>query len=62
MKLQEQSKEELEAMKEDMDKDIFALTNELKTNRKLERPHLLREKKKIRARILTILGEKQRNK
>ena len=56
--LRDQSEQELKALVGDLDKDIFALRNELKMTRKLEKPHLLQEKKKTKARILTILAEK----
>lgn len=57
--LRDQSKEELEALYADLSKEIFELRNELKTTRKLEKPHLIRLKKKDRARVLTVLQEKK---
>ncbi|MCP5503818.1 MAG: 50S ribosomal protein L29 [Chlamydiales bacterium] len=54
-----QSDEELEAQYEDICRDIFELTNELRVSRKLEKPHELKEKKKDRARILTVLRQKK---
>ena len=57
--LENQSVEELEAKYEDTCRDIFELTNELRVSRKLEKPHELKEKKKDRARILTILRQKK---
>ncbi|MDJ0651563.1 MAG: 50S ribosomal protein L29 [Simkaniaceae bacterium] len=54
-----QSNEELEAQYEDICRDIFELTNELRVSRKLEKPHELKEKKKDRARILTVLRQKK---
>lgn len=59
MNLREKSEEELKELHHELDKEIFALRNELKTARKLEKPHLLKQKKKTKARILTILGEKR---
>ncbi|MCB1115106.1 MAG: 50S ribosomal protein L29 [Chlamydiia bacterium] len=53
------SDEELEARYEDLCRDIFDLTNELRVSRKLEKPHELKEKKKDRARILTVLRQKK---
>lgn len=53
------SDEELEARYEDLCRDIFELTNELRISRKLEKPHELKEKKKDRARILTVLRQKK---
>ena len=65
MKVEEirgQSDQELKAVLEDLEKEIFLLRNELKVTRKLEKPHLLKDKKRTRARILTILKEKQTTK
>ena len=52
------SVEELEGQYEDISKDIFELTNELRVSRKLEKPHELKDKKKDRARIKTVLRQK----
>ncbi|MBS0615061.1 MAG: 50S ribosomal protein L29 [Verrucomicrobia bacterium] len=57
--LKDQSESELKLAYRDLSKEIFNLTNELKMARKLEKPHLLREKKKDRARILTVLKAKE---
>ncbi len=54
-----QSTEELEAKYEDTCRDIFELISELRVSRKLEKPHELKEKKKDRARILTVLRQKK---
>ena len=43
-----QSVEELEAQYEDLSREIFELLNELKLARKLDKPHLLKEKKRDR--------------
>ena len=56
------STKELQGQHADVSRDIFHLTSELKTSRKLERPHELKEKKKDRARILTVLRQKQSQK
>jgi large subunit ribosomal protein L29 len=53
------SDEELEARYEDLCREIFELTSELRVSRKLEKPHQLKEKKKDRARILTVLRQKK---
>ncbi|MBI3901232.1 MAG: 50S ribosomal protein L29 [Chlamydiia bacterium] len=53
----EHSVEELRQKEALLAKEIFALKNELSLNRKLEQPHLLREKKRERARALTRLTE-----
>ena len=60
--LNELSSKELQGQHADICREIFHLTNELKSSRKLERPHELKEKKKDRARILTVLRQKQSQK
>ena len=58
-KLRDQSQEELKAIYQDLSKELFQLRNEMKLARKMEKPHLVREKKKDRARAMTILREKE---
>ena len=60
--LQEHSSEDLQAQYEELSKEIFQLMNELKTSRKLDHPDQLKKKKKDRARILTVLRQKQSQK
>lgn len=50
---------ELEAMLNDVNKELFNLVNEMKRAKKLEKPHMLYFKKKEKARLLTIIHEKQ---
>lgn len=57
--LRDQSSEELQSLSTDLSKEIFDLRNELKTTRKLEKPHLIRMKRRDRARVLTILRQKK---
>jgi large subunit ribosomal protein L29 len=57
--LRDQSIEELEAALLDAKKELFELNNELKQTRKIEKPHLLRERKKDIAKILTVIREKE---
>lgn len=57
--LRDQSQEELKALCHDLSKELFQLRNETKVTRKSEKPHLVRAKKKDRARIMTILREKE---
>lgn len=54
-----QSVEELEANIIQLQKDLFELTNEFRLNKKSEKPHLMREKKREIARIKTIIREKR---
>lgn len=57
--LRDQSVDELKAKAQELDREIFDLRNELALNRKIEKPHLIKAKKKDKARILTILTQKQ---
>jgi len=58
-KFRDQPVEELKALSRDLSKEIYQLTNEIKITRKVEKPHLLREKRRDRARVLTVLSEKE---
>lgn len=58
--LKEESVKTLQEMTLDLDREIFALRNELAWNRKLEKPHLLKQKRKQKARVLTFLTIKKR--
>lgn len=58
--LKDHSAKELHAQVRDLDNEIFQLRNELATQRKLEKPHQIKEKRKNKARILTILTQKQK--
>ena len=55
-----QSEEELKVQHEDLNREIFELTNELRISHKLDKPHELPEKKRDRARVLTILRKKEK--
>lgn len=54
----DQSAEELKAMYHDLSKDIYELKNEVSMTRKIDKPHLVRDKKRNRARVLTALKQK----
>ena len=56
-----QTEEELKNLYEDLCQGIFTLANELSVSRKLEKPHLLRQKKRERARVLTVLRQKEKS-
>lgn len=60
--LKDLSVKELQAHAHDLDREIFQLRNELATQRKLEKPHLIKEKRKNKARVLTILTQQQKAK
>ena len=57
--LRDLSAEELEVQLEDLHQEVFLLRNELKATRKLDKPHLLREKRRDRARVLTLMTERE---
>lgn len=57
--LRDQSPDELKAIFNDLSKEIFQFRNEMKITRKSEKSHLIREKKRDRARVMTILREKE---
>lgn len=59
IEFRDMSNEELEATYQDLLKEVFHLRNEFKQSRKLEKPHLIPEKKKEIARLLTVKHEKQ---
>ena len=56
--IQNQSVDELKAQYRDLSKEIFDFKNENALNRKLEKPHLIRSKKRDRARVLTEIHKK----
>ena len=56
--LRDKSIDELKAVLLDSKKELFALINDLKQAKKLDKPHLIRETKKNIARIHTIVTEK----
>jgi large subunit ribosomal protein L29 len=57
--LRNQSPEELKAIYQDLSKELFQIRNEMKVTRKVEKSHLVRVKKKNRARLMTVLREKE---
>lgn len=58
--MKNQSLQELSTLLRKTDEELFALRCELAVNRKLEKPHTIRQKKRDKARILTCITEKQR--
>lgn len=57
--LRDQSGPDLKVMIGELSKEIFQLRNEFKVTRKIEKSHLIKEKKRTRARIMTILREQE---
>lgn len=60
IELKSQSVKELMDQAHNLDREIFQLRNELAVQRKLEKPHLIRQKRKEKARILTTVTMKQK--
>lgn len=56
--LQEQPTSELQALYQDLSKEIFEYRNEIGSTRKIDKPHLVSLKKRTRARILTLLRQR----
>ena len=54
------TEEQLEAMLADLKHEIYDLKCKLAAARKLEKPHLLKEKKRDLSRVLFVLAEKKR--
>ncbi len=59
--LNDQSIKSLQEAAAQLDREIYVIRNELSWNRKLEKPHRLKEKRKSKARILTMLTMKERS-
>lgn len=55
----DKSIDELESTYQDVSQELFQLLNEHKMSKKLEKPHRLREKRRDKARILTVLQQKR---
>jgi large subunit ribosomal protein L29 len=60
--LREQSEQQLEMRVGDLERELFQLRNELALMHKVEKPHLIREKRREKSRILTLLTESQKGK
>lgn len=59
-KAREYTVEEMQAKVTDLEKEIFALRNELAVNRKLDKPHLIKAKRREIARLLTFITQKSK--
>jgi large subunit ribosomal protein L29 len=60
--LRKQNPAELKALYQDLSKEIYQMKSEFSIQRKLEKPHLLRAKKKDRARVMTLLNQTSQEK
>lgn len=61
IEIRDQSAEQLDYRLAEIDRELFKLINELKTSHKLEKPHMLKQLKKEKAKILTVLEERKKN-
>lgn len=64
MPKKKKSESTVDSMKQqvvELDRGIFALRNELAMNRKLEKPHLIKQKRHEKARLLTAMTQQQRS-
>ncbi len=58
--LLDQSNEQLEALLNDLSHEIYEMRCEIAVARKTDKPHKIKEKKKQRARINSILSQRMR--
>ncbi|MBI2743884.1 MAG: 50S ribosomal protein L29 [Chlamydiales bacterium] len=56
--LREKGESELKTQLEELSREIYQMNCELNISRKLEKPHLVKQKRRDRAKLLTILREK----
>ena len=57
--MRDKKDEQLEKLISDCQEEIFNLKNELAMNRKIEKPHLIKEKRHDIAKAKTVLAERQ---
>ena len=57
--LRAMTNEELKAALTDLSKELYNHVNEMKRSKKADKPHVGRQLKKDKARLLTVLHEKQ---
>ena len=60
--LRDKSVEELMLSYSEASKELFELRNELCMSRKVDKPHRIKELRRNKARILTVVNEKKRQK
>lgn len=60
--LKDKSIEELEASLQDLSMELFHIVNEFNVNKKLDQPHRLKSLRRDKARFLTVIKQKQREK
>ena len=57
--LRDQTKAELEVLGRGLAKELFELRSQKRLSKKNDKPHLLRQKRRDRARVLTIIRQKE---
>jgi len=57
--LARQDLHELRALYEEFSKEIFQMRTEFRITKKLDKPHLIKRRKKDRARILTLIHQRK---
>ncbi len=60
--LKDQTTEQLIIFIEDLERDLFDLKSEQARSKKIEKSHLIKKKRRDKARALTVLCEKKKNK
>ena len=58
--LKDLSVAELKAMSESLGAEVFQIRSTLSVQRKLDKPHMLKLKRRERARVLTLLTQKEK--
>lgn len=60
--LEKQTLKELQTAYLELSRDIYLLKTNLNVSKKLDKPHLLKQKKKDRARVITAFNKKSKEK
>ena len=55
----DQSIKDLKALYPQLAKELFEMKNELRTTKKLDKPHLIAKKRRDRARVLTLINQQE---
>jgi len=59
--LRDKTEKELMQIIKDSSKELYELRNELSMSRKVDKPHRIKDLRRDKARILTVLNEKRGN-
>jgi len=58
--LKDMTIDQLESFIDDLNKELFELKNQLAVMRKIEKPHLIKDKRRDRARAIMVLADKKK--